>query len=331
MSDEPDADREAIMRVIAEETEAYFRKDFEGWARCWVHGSHVRRWGWYPQCGIWLVEGWDAVRAEMWDGMARFPAPNASGAAVRRERVSVTLAADMAWVTFDQYAPRTGDAFDVAGLQHNMRVMQKLDGVWKIACVGVLKPWLDAADHPVIRVDEHGTVLWMNALATGQLGDHGLTVSSGRLRARDAAGDKRLQASIRSAAGAIGYLKGQAAGWTTPSARGGLPVVLGEDDGPPPRVCWVAADGGMILVTFDDGRRAEQRLAAAAVVYGLTPAQARLAARVVAGEDLTDAAAALGIRASTARTHLKALFEKTGVRRQAALVRVLLSAEAPVA
>ena len=38
----------------------------------------------------------------------------------------------------------------------------------------------------------------------------------------------------------------------------------------------------------------------------------------------------MGITSNTARTHLQRIFDKTGVHNQSALVRVLLSAIAPV-
>ncbi len=56
----------------------------------------------------------------------------------------------------------------------------------------------------------------------------------------------------------------------------------------------------------------------------MTEAEARIAARLGAGRSLNEAAADLGVRPSTARTHLKGIFHKVGVRRQADLV-VLLS------
>jgi DNA-binding CsgD family transcriptional regulator len=59
--------------------------------------------------------------------------------------------------------------------------------------------------------------------------------------------------------------------------------------------------------------------------YGLTPAEARLAQRLVGGSTLLEAAEDLQIRQSTARTQLRAALGKMGVRRQAELVRVALS------
>jgi pimeloyl-ACP methyl ester carboxylesterase/DNA-binding CsgD family transcriptional regulator len=58
-------------------------------------------------------------------------------------------------------------------------------------------------------------------------------------------------------------------------------------------------------------------------VFGLTPAEVRLAKRLEAGETLREAANGLGVSINTIRAHLRALFGKVGVRRQAELVLAL--------
>jgi DNA-binding CsgD family transcriptional regulator len=60
--------------------------------------------------------------------------------------------------------------------------------------------------------------------------------------------------------------------------------------------------------------------------FGLTPAEARLALHLVAGETLRSAAVKLSISYETARTCLKHIFRKTGTCRQAELVIVILTA-----
>jgi DNA-binding CsgD family transcriptional regulator len=59
--------------------------------------------------------------------------------------------------------------------------------------------------------------------------------------------------------------------------------------------------------------------------FGLTPAEAKVAREIVQGDGLARCARRLGIRVTTARSHLKHVFEKTETRRQADLVRLLLS------
>ena len=60
--------------------------------------------------------------------------------------------------------------------------------------------------------------------------------------------------------------------------------------------------------------------------FGLTPAEARLALHLVAGETLRSAEVKLSISYETARTHLKSIFSKTGTSRQAELVVAIVTA-----
>jgi DNA-binding CsgD family transcriptional regulator len=58
--------------------------------------------------------------------------------------------------------------------------------------------------------------------------------------------------------------------------------------------------------------------------YGLTPAEAAFAVEIAKGDGKRAAAARRGISYTTARTHLSRVFDKTGVRRQGELVRLIL-------
>ena len=60
--------------------------------------------------------------------------------------------------------------------------------------------------------------------------------------------------------------------------------------------------------------------------FSLTPAEARLALHLVAGETLRSAEVKLNITYESARTSLKNIFRKTGTCRQAELVIVILTA-----
>jgi DNA-binding CsgD family transcriptional regulator len=59
--------------------------------------------------------------------------------------------------------------------------------------------------------------------------------------------------------------------------------------------------------------------------YSLTAAEARFAIEIIAGDGIQAAADRLSISKATARTHLSRIFHKTGTRRQAELVRMLIS------
>lgn len=58
-------------------------------------------------------------------------------------------------------------------------------------------------------------------------------------------------------------------------------------------------------------------------IYGLTPAEARLACALGAGEKLADYAGRTGVSLNTAKTQLRQVYAKTGCSRQALLIRLL--------
>ncbi|MCY1300937.1 hypothetical protein D9M70_505250 [compost metagenome] len=60
-------------------------------------------------------------------------------------------------------------------------------------------------------------------------------------------------------------------------------------------------------------------------VFDFTPSEATLAMELANGLSVDEAAELLGIRRNTARTHLRAIFAKAGVSRQAELVRLILN------
>ena len=60
-------------------------------------------------------------------------------------------------------------------------------------------------------------------------------------------------------------------------------------------------------------------------LYNVTLAEARIAERLMTGDSPEEAAATLDIKISTVRWHLASLYRKTGTKRQAELVRLLLS------
>lgn len=61
-------------------------------------------------------------------------------------------------------------------------------------------------------------------------------------------------------------------------------------------------------------------------LYGLTPAEARLAHILASGDSLRDAAEKLGVAQSTLRSQLKSIFAKTNTNRQSELIRTLIMA-----
>jgi DNA-binding CsgD family transcriptional regulator len=83
------------------------------------------------------------------------------------------------------------------------------------------------------------------------------------------------------------------------------------------------AAAALLLVTDPLHRPDPPSLALLREAFGLTRAEAEVAARAGQGEEVARIAEALGITQGTTRLHLHRVFEKTGVHRQAELALVL--------
>lgn len=79
-----------------------------------------------------------------------------------------------------------------------------------------------------------------------------------------------------------------------------------------------------LLVLSDPDLRLERVMRRLSTLYGLTPAEVRFATEIARGDGKRRAAERCGISYATARAHLSSIFEKTGVHRQAELVRLLV-------
>ncbi len=83
------------------------------------------------------------------------------------------------------------------------------------------------------------------------------------------------------------------------------------------------------VTAIDPESRTAPDPAAMAAMFGMTPAECRLAELLASGLTLQEAALQLFISLHTAKTHLKRILSKTGTRRQADLVSLLLSIGSP--
>jgi DNA-binding CsgD family transcriptional regulator len=85
------------------------------------------------------------------------------------------------------------------------------------------------------------------------------------------------------------------------------------------------ADCRALLVLVDPEKRSYPPETALRTGFGLTGAEARLAARLATGKSIEAVADELGVAKETARNQLKSIFSKTGVHRQAELVALFAS------
>jgi DNA-binding CsgD family transcriptional regulator/PAS domain-containing protein len=197
--------------------------------------------------------------------------------------------------------------------------------------VASLAAALDRLKAGVMVLDGDGAVRHCNEAAEALLwaGD-GLCLQERRLRARDAKTSSRLEQLIAEAT--------QCASGDEPH-RGGGELAIPRRAKKRPLLVLVAPlpefsahrfgrsqPAVAIFITDPDERQVpESRLAE---LFGLTPAEARLASRLAAGDTLTEAADAFCLSKETLRVQLRALMDKTGTNRQSELVRLLALVDA---
>jgi len=184
---------------------------------------------------------------------------------------------------------------------------------------------LDRLRAGVIFVDSAGKVTFANAVAAKMSDDHdGLHLTPNGLTLASPAGRRDL-ARLRALAATESRQNGNAAvgvlAVTRPSGR--RPYLLRVS---PLRALdlSVACENATIVILITDLEESSGVDSdALRVVFGLTPAECRLAALLAEGDDLTEASEQLSITRNTVRAQLRSIFEKTGVRRQAELVALI--------
>jgi DNA-binding CsgD family transcriptional regulator len=325
MNESTMAETEAVMAVVRAEYEAFWMRDHEAHAHCHLHAPDTWFWSYWPHGGIAVRHGWDEIRERTAQAMATFVAASPSYAfEVGWENVVVRIDGNTAWVTCNQRYPSSGGPFSdrrgPGSLTHNLRILERHQGTWKIVLFSVLVP-VDQSDGAMLRLDAGGKIIWKSEGADGALEeDLDLVVRAGCLRIRSRSADQKLQSAIRWASSADTRLM---------ALRGSIPIVMDAGEGLPTKLWWLIADSGMMLFSFGNRHLTEDRLAIAASVFGLSPAQLRVATKIVEGVSLVEIAESTRVSVNTVRTQLRRMFEKVGVHSQPALVRVLLSVAAP--
>jgi DNA-binding CsgD family transcriptional regulator len=181
-----------------------------------------------------------------------------------------------------------------------------------------------------VVLDERGRVLSTNSVARSLLDQRdGISLNEGQLQIADRQTNTQLQELVRAA------IRAQLAGTTgmaralrvcRSSGRAELGLVIR----PVPVSEWGEGQSSPCIAVFisdpDQQESASQQLLME--LFELTPAEARLAIKLARGLSLAQLSEQQNISQHTARAQLKAVFSKTGVSRQAELVRLVLKSGA---
>jgi DNA-binding CsgD family transcriptional regulator/PAS domain-containing protein len=181
---------------------------------------------------------------------------------------------------------------------------------------------LDALRCAVLLTNENGTILHANRGAEHMLDKGGPIQSVQGI----------LQATAPSAASELRSALGLAARKEASIGKTGLAIRLTEPDLPPILAHVLPLTGSAFRTRLQPAAVAAVFIGAppdaqdgadtVALAFGLTPAETRVLASLFAGRTLAETADTLSITRPTAKTHLVHIFLKTGVTRQAELMRL---------
>ena len=198
--------------------------------------------------------------------------------------------------------------------------------VFGLAHVGVALTvmLMNALSQAVFVVDAKGCVLLLNRLATELLQrTDALTIFNGVLCAVAPSTTAALHRLITKAGEPPRFDGGrppQALRLESPRGDGPLPVLVNAL----PKMRWAQPyhPAAAVLVGASEPD-SEIDPGALQRWYGLTPAEARVAALLAKGRTVEEVAKLLGVQSNTVRVQLREVFAKTGTNRQADLVRLL--------
>ncbi|WP_419947837.1 helix-turn-helix transcriptional regulator [Candidatus Palauibacter sp.] len=193
------------------------------------------------------------------------------------------------------------------------------------ALTASLTELLDDNRYGVIYLDRQGRILEVNDHAADLL-ERGTALrdEGGFLRARILAQDATLRTRLAQALPPFGA-PATGGALRIRHAGGGSPVVLHVnpvgDRHPHMRTRQIAAL--VLIIDPSSGLRIDLSLVAASL--GLTPAESQVAVELAQGHSVTEIAERTGRSEGTIRWHVKRIFRKQGITRQAELVRRVLS------
>jgi DNA-binding CsgD family transcriptional regulator len=191
----------------------------------------------------------------------------------------------------------------------------------------VTKATLDMLDYGAFICDQTADVLVANetALAIAEQRD-GIEIRSGRVILTETKAHARLRSTLLRTPD--GLSDRADVGALLVNRRSELPAfqLIARRLDPQRSLLGMSERSLWSVMISDPARASVPTMRAVAVMYGLTPAEAKLAAHLAAGMTLDEIAEHSHVKRSTVKSQLGSLFAKTGTRRQAELVRLFSTA-----
>lgn len=249
---------------------------------------------------------------------------------------SVSLIAGDDLCVFGIHRPRSGEEYDEEDKARVARLLPHLERALqtrvRLHDAGIERQAaLDALERSAtgtLVVSREGRILYANRLAEALLSQaDAVCTFGGRLATADRPATERLTQLIRGAVDTAAGSGGSAGGAVVVRRSDRLPLTLLVAPFRPAHDGFGAPVPAAILFIRDPEQATPARIALQEL-FGLTAAEASLAAALAHGKSLDEIATGQGITLNTARSYLKSVLAKTGTNRQAQLVALILGSVA---
>jgi DNA-binding CsgD family transcriptional regulator/PAS domain-containing protein len=304
----------------------------------WAHSSYT---GYYRQRDMWALEivkkvgsgvvhGFEVVdktqllRSEVYADWYRkidvhhalvgvFPVAGAIGA--------VTVCRPPARAEFDEREKARLNLL-VPHLQRAVQIHRRLSAAEQGRALTL--EMLERLALGIIIVDANARVAFANPVAQRTLKlARDLTVARGALRLRNQVPQRQFEKLIRDAAWtSIGRATSPGGVVAVPRPEG-LPLSLLISPYRAPLASDQQAHGTALIVFADPEARQVIPERILATMLGVSPAEGRIVAALMAGEGLTEYADRVGISKNTVKTQMRQIFNKTGYNRHSEIVRAV--------
>lgn len=246
-------------------------------------------------------------------GQARLMPAVQAGVAMHRTRKS------------GRYEPADVKQFEVL----HRHLDRALRIAFRLGSLGTLQKltadWLDRNSAAVVFLDDSKRIVFANRRAEELESDaDGICLGRDGIALLHNEDNHQLQSLLTRTLSPIACATSLAAAMRArrPSGKRPYAILVGPVGGTYPVMSSIRP--ALCVVITDPEREALLPAQRLRELFGLTVAEAKLAAQLAAGEDLKFAAEKLGITYGTARSRLAQIFQKTETRRQGELVGLLL-------
>jgi DNA-binding CsgD family transcriptional regulator len=220
--------------------------------------------------------------------------------------------------TIDQGPFSSGEKQELARLSNRLSTGAAIARALSVSAASGALEAFEMSGTAVVLLNRHGHVFKANQSAERLLVDD-VQIIKGELTAKDAQATTALSRAIHT------LLWRRTGGLSAPVAlpRASRRPLLAYPARLSTSTANALADCQAMVILVDPDTRQRTPEMTLRSTFRLTETEARLASQLAFGNSLEGVADQLGIAKETARSHLKSIFAKTGVHRQAELVAVL--------